>query len=561
MNATLDKQREKKVDELFRAFETVTDGSYLYVCDVKYDYSRWSAEAIESFDLPGEYMFHAGQLWEALLHPDDRESYAESIAAIFSGSDGGHDMQYRVMDRQGRYVVCTCRGTVLADEDGTPDYFVGTIHNNGLENFVDPLTDLQNQYGLLEHLKVLYSKQTKANIMMIGLRHFTAINEMWGYEFGNLVIHKVVQILKNAFRNEGILFRADGIRFVLLTRTLSIEELRRRYQLLREAICHTMEVDGYHPNLLVCGCALEIKSFDVKPQAMFSCLVYTYNQSKMQENGEFQVFKDEIDEKRGNLMMLLNTVRMSIEDGCEGFQLHYQPIVAAGSHRLTGAEALLRWSSPEYGMVPPNRFIPIIENDPAFVLLGEWILRKAMEDTKPLLKKYPDFALNVNLAYSQLRQGNFVEMVRRNLEITGFPPQNLCLEITERCRLLDLERLSSIIRELHGMGVRFAIDDFGTGYSSVDILRNLNFEVVKIDKVFVDGIAKDAADARLLGALSTLAEIRGAKVCAEGVETEEQCRIAEGRGIDKIQGYYFSKPIPIAAFLDQYLREDPASAQ
>lgn len=561
MNATLDKHREKKIDDLFRAFETVTDGSYLYVCDVKYDYSRWSADAIESFDLPGEYMFYAGQLWEALLHPDDRESYAESIAAIFSGSDGGHDMQYRVMDRQGRYVVCSCRGTVLPDEDGAPDYFVGTIHNNGLENFVDPLTDLQNQYGLLEHLKVLYSKQTKANIMMIGLGHFTAINEMWGYEFGNLVIHKVVQILKNAFRNEGILFRADGIRFVLLTRTLSIEELRRRYQLLREAICHTMEVDGYHPNLLVCGCALEIKSFEVNPQAMFSCLMYTYNQSKMQENGEFQVFKDEIDEKRGNLMMLLNTVRMSIEDGFEGFQLHYQPIVAAGSHRLTGAEALLRWSSPEYGMVPPNRFIPIIENDPAFVLLGEWILRKAMEDTKPLLKKYPDFALNVNLAYSQLRQGNFVDMVRRNLEITGFPPQNLCLEITERCRLLNLERLSSIIRELHSLGVRFAIDDFGTGYSSVDILRNLSFEVVKIDKVFVDGIAKDAADARLLGALSTLAEIRGAKVCAEGVETEEQCRVAESRGIDKIQGYYFSKPIPIAAFLDQYLQEDPASVQ
>lgn len=561
MNATLDKQREKKVDELFRAFETVTDGSYLYVCDVKYDYSRWSADAIESFDLPGEYMFHAGQLWEALLHPDDRESYAESIAAIFSGSDGGHDMQYRVMDRQGRYVVCTCRGTVLVDEDGTPDYFVGTIHNNGLENFVDPLTDLQNQYGLLEHLKVLYSKQTKANIMMIGLGHFTAINEMWGYEFGNLVIHKVVQILKNAFRNEGILFRADGIRFVLLTRTLSIEELRRRYQLLREAICHTMEVDGYHPNLLACGCALEIRSFDVKPQAMFSCLVYTYNQSKLQENGEFQVFKDEVDEKRGNLMILLNNVRMSIENGFEGFQLHYQPIVAAGSHRLTGAEALLRWSSPESGMVPPNRFIPIIENDPAFVLLGEWILKKAMEDTKPLLKKYPDFALNVNLAYSQLRQGNFVDMVRRDLEITGFPPQNLCLEITERCRLLNMERLSSIIRELHGLGVRFAIDDFGTGYSSVDILRNLSFEVVKIDKVFVDGIAKDAADARLLGALRTLAEIRGAKVCAEGVETEEQCRVAESWGIDKIQGYYFSKPIPIAAFLDLYLQEDPASVQ
>ena len=558
MSVMLDTQRKQKVDELFRAFEAVTDGSYLYVCDVKNDYSRWSAEAIQSFDLPGEYMFHAGQLWERLLHPDDRESYAESIAAIFSGADQGHDMQYRVMDRQGRYVVCTCRGTVLTDEEGAPDYFVGTIHNNGLENFVDPLTDLPNQFGLLEHLKVLYSKQTKANIMMIGLGHFSTVNEMWGYDFGNLVIHKVVQILKNAFRNEGILFRADGIRFVLLTRTLSIEELRRRYQLLRDAICHTMEVDGYHPNLLVYGCALEIKAFDVNPQAMFSCLVYAYNQSKEQENGEFQIFKDEIDEKRGNLMELLSTVRKSIENDFEGFQLYYQPIVASVTHRLTGAEALLRWSSPEYGMVPPNRFIPIIEDDPAFVLLGQWILRKAMEDTKPLLGRYPDFALNVNLSYSQLKQDDFVEMVRRNLEITGFPAQNLCLEITERCRLLNLDRLSAIIRELHSMGVRFAIDDFGTGYSSVDILRCLSFEVVKIDKVFVDDIAKDPADAKLLGALSALADICGARVCAEGVETEEQCRIAEGRGIDKIQGYYFSKPIPIAAFRTQYLPDGPS---
>ena len=151
-----------------------------------------------------------------------------------------------------------------------------------------------------------------------------------------------------------------------------------------------------------------------------------------------------------------------------------------------------------------------------------------------------------------------MEMVRRNLEITGFPPQNLCLEITERCRLLNIDRLSRIIRELHALGVRFAIDDFGTGYSSVDILRCLSFEVVKIDKVFVDDIAKDPEDARLLGALRALAEICGARVCAEGVETAEQCRIAEDRGIDKIQGYYFSKPIPIAAFLAQYLLEEPA---
>ena len=178
MTNTIDAKRKNTLDELFRAFENVTEGTYVYLCDMKYDYSKWSAEAVQYFDLPGEYMYHAGDIWEAHIHPDDQQSYHESIAAIFSGTDKGHDMQYRASDRMGRYVVCTCRGTVLWDENGDPDYFVGSIRNHGLVNSVDSLTGFQNQFGLFEHLNVLYSKQSKANIMMIGVGHFATVNEM-----------------------------------------------------------------------------------------------------------------------------------------------------------------------------------------------------------------------------------------------------------------------------------------------------------------------------------------------------------------------------------------------
>ena len=556
MEYEMEPSRKEYLDELFRAFEIVAEGAYVYLCDLAYDYSRWSAEAITYFGLPGEYMVGCGKIWEAHILPEDRENYSQSIDAIFSGQVGWHDMQYRARNRDGQYVVCTCRGTVIRGSDGQPLYFAGSIRNNGLVNSVDSLTGLQNQYGLFQHLDALYSKQARANIMMIGIKRFSTINEMWGYDFGNIVIHKLVQELKQIFCNEGVLYRADGVRFVLLTRSLTMEQLAGRYETVRQHICERLEIDGYHPNLQVCGSALEIDTFDVNPQAMFSCLGYAYNLSRERGNGALQIFRNEIDETRTNLMTLINTIRRSIEHDCQGFLLYYQPIMDANTHTLSGCEALLRWRSPEYGLVPPNRFIPIIENDPAFVKLGEWILHRAMEDTKPFLTSCPAFELNVNIAYEQLKQPSFVEMVKRNLTAAAYPPENLCLEITERCRLLDISRLGAIVSELRDLGVRFAIDDFGTGYSSMDILNQLKFDVVKIDKVFVDNIAKGGKAVRLIGVMNELAEICGSQVCAEGVETQEQCEIVRQCGVDTIQGYYFSKPVPVDTFQRQFVPAD-----
>ena len=159
---------------------------------------------------------------------------------------------------------------------------------------------------------------------------------------------------------------------------------------------------------------------------------------------------------------LMSVMRKSITNGCEGYYLCYQPIMDAGSEKVIGAEALIRWHNDKFGEVPPGQFINWLENDPYFLELGEWILKTAMNDAKEFIKKIPEFVVNVNITYSQLSSKKFRQQVNSALNETGFPPEHLCLELTERCKLLNMDELKVELDYFSKMGIKIAIDDFGT---------------------------------------------------------------------------------------------------
>ena len=176
-------RRIKKLDRLFEAFSIVAEGTYVYICDMRYDVSRWSTSAVVAFGLPGEYMYAAGEIWEEKIHPDDKEVYRKGIGDIFEGKSSGHDMQYRALNINGTYDVCTCRGTVLLDDNDEPNYFVGVIRNHGIQSHVDTLTGLRNQYGMMEDLQYNISNHTEMRFTMVGISHFSEFNEVYGYHF------------------------------------------------------------------------------------------------------------------------------------------------------------------------------------------------------------------------------------------------------------------------------------------------------------------------------------------------------------------------------------------
>ena len=550
MGKMIPEDRKRILDSLFEAFSIVAEGTYVYLCDMRYDFSRWSKTAVDSFGLPSEYMYGAGEIWEEHIHPEDRDTYHASIDAIFKGEDGGHDMQYRARRQSGEYDVCTCKGVVLLDAEGKPEYFGGAIRNHGMHGNVDALTGLRNQYGFFEDLHNHIVKNTEVNICMFGINGFTQVNEMYGYNFGNRVLQKFGRYLLEYVGNHGSVYRMDGTKYAVISRTQTTEEMIRNYDALREYYHKGIVVDGKLLILDLSAGLLHLDNFDVDDQTAYSCLNFAYGESKIRRQGEMVEFYNDLTDENRDRLEKLQVIRNSIVQAYQGFFLLYQPVVSAKSEKVIGAEALIRWRNEEYGMVPPDHFIPILERDPLFINLGKWILKTAMEDAKKILPDCPEFVINVNLSYAQLEKPDFVDMVLELLAETGFPADHLCLEITERCRLLDMALLKNIFVNLQARGIRFALDDFGTGRSNIDYFVNMPVKNIKFDYSFTQEFFNNEKIKHVLTGMVDILHKMDMGVVVEGIETEEQVKVMEKMGVEYIQGYYYSKPLPLNEFLE-----------
>ena len=538
-------ERRKLLDALFKSYDVVSEGTYVYLCDMKYDFSRWSKNAVDAYGLPSEYMYGAGDIWENYIHPDDRDAYHKGIDEIFAGNSSGHDMQYRARRTDGGYDVCTCRGVVLRDNFGDPDYFVGTIRNHSSQGNIDTLTGLRNQYGFFDELDSCIKRQAEITVLVIGISKFSEINEVYGYHFGNRVLQLYSRKIYESVGNTGSCFRIDGTKFAVISNSLSLDEAQEKYAAFRNYFREDFQVDDKRILLEVnCG-ALKLDAFDFDSQTAYACLNFAYVESKTRNQGDMVLFHNDYGEDNKQRLEKIHAIRASIMHGYRGFYLLYQPVVDARTEQLIGAEALLRWKNDKYGMVPPDQFIPLLEADPLFPELGEWIIKEAVYAAKKILKKNPDFVININLSYTQLEKPDFVDMVFRILEEMKYPPEHICFEVTERCRLLDIDLLKNVIANLKSRGILVALDDFGTGFSSIGIVKELPFDIIKIDRGFVMRIEEDEVERELIKYFAGFASLFGAKVCVEGIETEGMRDILQMYHVESFQGYYYAKPLKL----------------
>jgi len=222
-------------------------------------------------------------------------------------------------------------------------------------------------------------------------------------------------------------------------------------------------------------------------------------------------------------------------------ELHYQPVVDARSEKVVSFEALARWNSAEHGFVSPAKFIPLAEDTRLIIPIGQWVLRKACEEA---LRWPDDIKVNVNVSPEQLLEPDFHNDVVQALTVTGLNPERLEIEVTESIFLRDASVARSALEQVMALGCSVALDDFGTGYSSLGYLRKLKFSTIKVDRTFVQGAAQGSAESlAIINAVVAMAKSLKMTTTAEGVETSEEAELIRNLGCDKIQGFYFGRPM------------------
>ena len=527
--------------------ENALKGQFAFVEKIENGESNWSKEAVEYFGFSDCKISNTIKVIQEITHPEDQERILQEYENVRSKGKKLFYMSFRMKNAKGEFVPCTCKGNLICDEKGNPYNFVGTVVVHKKEYDVDIVTDLPKLQSFLDDIGKVKAENKECLLLALELRHFNIINTLYGYDFGNKTLYEISKMLLDIMGEHGSVYRLDGAAFGIIFKTANLEYLKENYSIIKRELSK-FTLEGFLLNIELCGGALYTQNYEVSHLMVYSYLISALEKAKDEEGTNFVVFDDASHENNHKTLELLDAIKASIRNNCEGFYLCYQPFISTVTGKVIGAEALIRWKSPIYGEVSPGRFVPYLESHSCFYDLSIWILHRAMRDIKEILQDCPRFFINVNMSYSQLERPEFVHEVVNILDEIGFPAQNLQLELTERCRNLDMKYLKEQLSFLREHKIKIALDDYGTGNSTINLLCELPITSVKIDQTFILNILDKGSNRVVVDSTVQCAKNLGLSVCLEGVETQEIKDFIGKYSANYHQGYFYSRPIEFSKF-------------
>jgi diguanylate cyclase (GGDEF)-like protein len=410
----------------------------------------------------------------------------------------------------------------------------------------DPLCGLPNRNFFSERLETVIADMKRggatAAVFYIDLDHFKDVNDTLGHHIGDQLIRDVTLRLSRTLRGDDLVARLGGDEFAVITSASSepvfLQQIASR---IISTVCAPYSINGH---TIVIGASIGIAVIDHRSEGIAADIMRYADMALYRAKNEGRnracIYDAVMDADLSQRKLIEQDLREAIE--VDDLKVLYQPIVNASGERIVGVEALARWTHPTRGLISPVEFIPIAEHSGLIIELGARVLRRACLDGNA----WPGISVAVNVSPLQFRQLDFVTVVERILNETGFDPTRLELELTESTLLGNVESAESAMRRLKALGVRLALDDFGTGYSSLLYLRRFPFDKLKIDRSFVLSIEKTADAAPIVHAIVSLGRGLGMKVTAEGVETAEQHLFLRAAGVHCMQGFRFGTPLKSA---------------
>ncbi|MBB6285576.1 MULTISPECIES: bifunctional diguanylate cyclase/phosphodiesterase [unclassified Pseudomonas] len=429
----------------------------------------------------------------------------------------------------------------------------------------DFLTGLPNRQKLQEQLdKILIDagrRQRRVAVLCVGLDDFKSVNEQFTYQAGDKLLLALADRLRAHSGRLGALARLGGDQFALVQ-----ADIDQPYEAaeLAQSILDDLEAEFAldHEEIRLratIGITLFPEDGD-STEKLLQKAEQTMTLAKSRSRNRYQFYIASVDSEMRRRRELEKDLRDAL--GRDQFHLVYQPQISYRDQRVVGVEALIRWQHPEHGLVPPDLFIPLAEQNGTIIPIGEWVLDQACRQLREWHDLgFTELRMAVNLSTVQLHHTELPRVVNNLMQIYRLPPRSLELEVTETGLMEDISTAAQHLLSLRRSGALIAIDDFGTGYSSLSYLKSLPLDKIKIDKSFVQDLLDDDDDATIVRAIIQLGKSLGMQVIAEGVETAEQEAYIISEGCHEGQGYYYSKPLPareLAAFLKQAERNSAA---
>lgn len=420
----------------------------------------------------------------------------------------------------------------------------------------DALTGLPNRNQLNERVKysisLAHRGHEKVALMFLDIDHFKDVNDSLGHSVGDLLLVELASRFKSALREEDTISRLGGDEFILLLHNADEYAATHVAQKLLQTIEQPMMIENHQLSVTASiGIALYPNDGEDLETLLRNADVAMYK-VKQENRNSYRFYTAKMQTQSTRNLLLVNALRQAIQ--LNQLEVYYQPQMNVCDNRIVGVEALLRWHHPELGMVSPAEFIPLAEVSGLILSIGEWVLRQSVRQAKSwLLSGFKPMIMAVNLSVVQFRDPGLPDLVTSILEEEGLAPEYLELELTEGVALEDPQGAIAFMDALHERGVRMSIDDFGTGYSSLSHLKKFKVYKLKIDQSFVRDISTDEEDKAIVIAIINLARSLGLKTIAEGVETAGQLEFLQQQHCDEVQGYLFSKPVPVSE-LESLLR-------
>lgn len=525
---------------LYEAFAEASDSVYVYVTDLNTDETRMSKNAVEYFDLPGEYINGLANIWIEKIHPQDREGYAEDLEGVLSGKSTRHSYQYRIKNRYGDYVWVECKGSVKTGQK-EERIFAGLITRLDVQSLYDPLTGLPSKNQFYEYD---FSKE-KYVLMLLGIDNFRQLINVYGYNIGDEILVQIGKLFAVHNGDDVTVYRFNGDEFIVSFKGSDLEKAKNCFESILNQVDGLVLENGRKIKLTFSAGAILSIPGQLTKDCMVDRLEDTLDFVKKTKKGTIAFYSKQIAQKMHRIQLLKKELKASILNNFEGFEVHYQPWMDVQGMRISGCEALLRWKGKEITDAGPAEFIPILEESDDILSVGDFVMRESMKQQKLWEKKYGEFVVSFNVSYRQFLQEDYVEKLEKTAKEIGVNPCNMIIELTESCRVQAPNLLADVFRRLRRVGFKIALDDFGTGYASMEMLKRLPVDGVKIEHSFVRELEKEGHDMdfAIIESILHLCNRVGRDVIVEGVENREVDMIVRDMNVKYLQGYFYSKPI------------------